>query len=214
MKISPARKAAFEILNRIDSTRAFSSVLLPEYEEKLATNDRGLCHELVLGVLRRLMYLYRVIDHFTGAKRLDQAVRNALRIGVYQLLFLEKIPAYSALNESVNLVQMAKKTSAKGLVNAVLRRVSNQAPELSFTDEVERVSVETSHPRWLIEKWISDFGFDIAEQVARENNTIPRSAFRATAASKTPLTDYEQSKLVAGGYIARSIDGRLRDLAD
>ncbi len=81
MKVSPARKAAFEILNRIDSTRAFSSVLLPEYEEKLSSNDRGLCHELVLGVLRRQLYLDRIIDHFTGAKRLDGAVRNALRLG-------------------------------------------------------------------------------------------------------------------------------------
>jgi len=214
MKISPARKAAFEILNRIDSTRAFSSVLLPEYEEKLATNDRGLCHELVLGVLRRQIYLDRLIDHFTGAKRLDQSVRNSLRLGAYQLLFLEKIPAYSAINESVNLVQMAKKTSAKGLVNAVLRRVSQQLPQLFFTDDVERVSVETSHPRWLVEKWISDFGFDTADQIARENNTIPGASFRATAASKTPLANYEKSHLVDGGYTAQSIDGTLRDLAD
>ena len=214
MKVSPARKAAFEILNRIDSTRAFSSVLLPEYEEHLPSNDRGLCHELVLGILRRQIYLDRLIDHFTGAKRLDSAVRNALRLGAYQLRFLEKIPDYSAINESVNLVQMAKKTSAKGLVNAVLRRVSEQIPEMSFTDDVERVSVETSHPRWLIEKWIGDFGFDTAEQIAAANNKIPRTAFRSTALSKTPWPDYAKSPLVDGAYISPSIDGRLRDLAD
>ena len=214
MKVSPARKAAFEILNRIDSTRAFSSVLLPEYEEKLSSNDRGLCHELVLGVLRRQLYLDRIIDHFMGAKRLDGAVRNALRLGAYQLQFLEKIPDYSAINESVNLVQIAKKTSAKGLVNAILRRVSEQVPELSFTDDVERVSVETSHPRWLMEKWIADFGFETAEQIAIANNEIPRTAFRLTARATPPLTGYEKSPLVDGAYITRSIDGRLHDLAD
>ncbi|PYS99134.1 MAG: hypothetical protein DMF63_13780 [Acidobacteria bacterium] len=214
MKISPARKAAFEILNRIDSTRAFSSVLLPEYEENLATNDRGLCHELVLGVLRRQIYLDRVIDHHTGAKRLDHAVRNSLRLGAYQILFLEKIPAYSAINESVNLVQMAKKTSAKGLVNAVLRRLSEKAPELSFNDDVERVSVETSHPRWLIEKWIDDFGFETAKEIATANNEIPRAAFRMTARGKNAPTGYEKSTSVDGAYTTTSIDSSLRQLAD
>ena len=92
MKVSPARKAAFEILNRIDSTQAFSSVLLPEYEENLSSSDRGLCHEIVLGVLRRKIYLDRSIDTFIGTKRLDQSVRNSLRIGAYQLKFLERIP--------------------------------------------------------------------------------------------------------------------------
>ena len=214
MKVSPARKAAFEILNRIDSTRAFSSVLLPEYEENLATNDRGLCHELVLGVLRRQMYLDRVIDHFTGTKRLDHAVRNALRIAAYQILFLEKIPEYSSINESVNLVQMAKKTSAKGLVNAVLRRISDHAPHISFVDDVERVSVETSHPRWLVEKWISDFGFDTAQEIAAANNKIPKAAFRLTTRGKSSTVDYEKSSFVEGAYVTPSIDGRLRELAD
>src|SRR5215207_6852908 len=138
MAISPARRAAFEILNRIDKDRAFSSVLLPQYEASLSPNDRGLCHELVLGVLRRKLYLDAVINKFVGAKKLDTVVRNALRLGAYQLTSLDKIPAYSAINESVNLVQAAKKTSAKGLVNAVLRRISEKTLTLEFTDDIDR----------------------------------------------------------------------------
>jgi 16S rRNA (cytosine967-C5)-methyltransferase len=70
------------------------------------------------------------------------------------LIFLDKIPAHAAINDAVNLVvQKAKKTSAKGFVNAVLRRFTREKIELAFADEIERVSVETSHPRWLIEKW-------------------------------------------------------------
>ncbi|MEO8574831.1 MAG: transcription antitermination factor NusB [Pyrinomonadaceae bacterium] len=159
MTISPARRAALEILNRIDEDRAFSSALLPQYEASLSQNDRGLCHELVLGVLRRKLYLDAVINSFVGAKKLDTVVRNALRLGAYQITSLDKIPSYSAINESVNLVQAAKKTSAKGLVNAVLRRISEKPASLEFADEVERLSTETSHPQWLIEKWIEDFGF-------------------------------------------------------
>ena len=214
MKISPARRAALEILNRIDADRAFSSVLLPRFEETLADNDRGLCHELVLGVLRRRIYLDRVIERYAGSKKLDSAVRNALRLGAYQIIFLDKVPAYSAINESVNLVQAAKKTSAKGLVNAVLRRVSEKVPTLEFADDVERISVETSHPRWLIEKWITDFGSSEAEVIAAANNTIPRVAFRTSGAARPDLSAYQLSEIVDGGYIAKSMDSLLRNMAD
>ncbi|MDQ3180827.1 MAG: 16S rRNA (cytosine(967)-C(5))-methyltransferase RsmB [Acidobacteriota bacterium] len=183
MKISPARIAAFEILNKIDKEKAFSSVLLPFYEGNLVVKDRALCHQLTLGVLRKQIYLDKIIDTFTNNRKLDLAVRIALRLGIYQLLFLDKIPDYSAINESVNLVQFAKKTSAKGFVNAVLRRVLREEVALKFTDEIERVSVETSFPRWLIENWIKQFGFEKTEKLAGANNETPPMVFRLTAKS-------------------------------
>ena len=214
MKISPARRAAFEILCRVDADKAFTSVLLPTFEDSLAPADRGLCHEIVLGVLRRQIYLDRLIDGLTRSRKLDLAVRIALRIGIYQLIFLDRVPAYSAINESVNLVQMAKKTSARGLVNAVLRRISENVPTLEFSDDLDRVSVETSHPRWLLEKWITDFGFSEAEQIAVSNNDMPRIAFRFVGEQPPSPVGYQQSELVSGCYIATSIDRELRAKAD
>ena len=212
MKISPARLAAFDVLLRIERDRAFSSVLLPAVEERLSSADRGLCHELVLGVLRRQMYLDKVIEVFAGAKKLDTAVRIALRLGAYQLLFLDKVPAYSAINESVGLVQKAKKTSAKGFVNAILRRISEKTPVLSFADEIERISIETSHPRWLIEKWSDEFGRADAEAIAVANNVIPKTAFRVL--SDDNVEGLEKSEFVDGCYIAASLDKELRERAD
>ena len=151
MKISPARIAAFDILLRVENDRAFSSVLLPAFEEGLSPADRGLCHELVLGTLRRQIYLDRAIDTLSHGKRLDIAVRVAVRLGLYQLLYLDRIPDHSAVNESVNLIQRAKKTSAKGFVNAILRRAVRELPAVNYADDLERLSVETSHPRWLLE---------------------------------------------------------------
>jgi 16S rRNA (cytosine967-C5)-methyltransferase len=182
MNISPARVAAFEILRKIELERAFSSVLLPLYEQRLSVKDRALCHNLTLGVLRKQIYLDKIIDFLVG-KKLDSAVRIILRIGLYQLLFLDKIPAYSAINESVNLVQKAKKTSAKGLVNAVLRRATREKIALNYTDEIERITVETSHPHWLIEKWREQFGLEEAEKIARANNETPNTVFRLTCKS-------------------------------
>lgn len=181
--VSPARIAAFEILSKIEAEKAFSTVLLPVYEEKLSPPDRALCHELTLGILRKQIYLDFIIEKLTQKKaaKFDLPVITALRIGLYQLLFLEKIPAYSAINESVNLVQRAKKTSAKGLVNAVLRRATREKTELIFADRIEEIAVTTSHPRWLIEKWIKQFGLAETERLAQANNEIPPQDFRFTA---------------------------------
>lgn len=213
MKISPSRIAAFEILLRIEKERSLSSALLPAYEEPLSELDRGLCHELVLGVLRQQIYLDRVISSLAGSKKLDVEVRIALRLGAYQLLFLNKVPAYSAINESVNLVQKAKKTSAKGLVNAVLRKLSTNVPEIEYANDLDRVSVETSHPTWLLERWAADFGAPQAEGIAIANNRLPRLAFRY--ASKHRVTfDAEPSQYVEGGYFATEMTGELRAAAD
>lgn len=208
MKISPARIAVYEILKKIASDNAYSSVLLPMYEEKLSPKDRGLVHELTLGVLRRQMYLDRIIETLTKKKtaKFDLEVLISLRIGLYQILFLDKIPASAAVNESVNLVQMAKKTSAKGLVNAVLRKAAREKIELVFTDEIEKLAVEYSHPRWLIEKWIADFGREDAAKLAKINNQTPRMVFRLTKKSdeKTVETlkklgfELTESELISG----------------
>lgn len=185
VKISAARLAAFEILLKIESEKAFSSVLLPIYEEKLEPKDRALCHNLTLGVLRKKLYLDRIIEQLTKKKteKFDSAVLLAIRIGLFQLLLLDKIPAYSAINESVNLVYRAKKRSAAGLVNAVLRRAAREETKLEFADELEKLSVETSHPQWLIEHWSNQFGFEETAKLAAANNETPKLVFRLTKKS-------------------------------
>jgi len=180
MKISPSRIAAFEILAKIEAEKSFSSVLLPIYEEKLEPKDRALCHELTLGSLRKQIYLDKLIEKLTNGKKLDSVIKVILRIALYQLIFLDKIPAHAAINDAVNLTQKAKKTSAKGFVNAILRRFAREKIELAFADEVEKISVETSHPKWLIEKWIGDFGLEETAALAAANNETPKLSFRYT----------------------------------
>ncbi|HYJ92149.1 MAG TPA: 16S rRNA (cytosine(967)-C(5))-methyltransferase RsmB [Pyrinomonadaceae bacterium] len=216
MGISPARKAAFDTLLRIQIDKSFSSVLLPIYEEKLSSADRALCHELVLGVLRRQMLLDRFADLFTKGRKLDLEVRLALWLGLFQILYLARVPHYAVVNDSVALVVRAKKSSAKGLVNAVLRKVTSETPKLSFDDETERISVKTSHPRWLIEKWTAQFGVARAEKIAAANNQLPKLSFRRTlkATNTLPIIKYRQSQFVRDGFIADSFDADLKRLAE
>ncbi|MGI8670677.1 MAG: 16S rRNA (cytosine(967)-C(5))-methyltransferase RsmB, partial [Aridibacter sp.] len=211
MKISPARKSAFEILLKVEKEKSFSSILLPVYEEHLSQKDRSLCHEITLGVLRNKIYLDYIIENLTkkNLNKFDLEVLIALRLGIYQMIFLDKIPTYSAINESVNLVKFAKKKSASGLVNAVLRRASKQKFDFEFKDEIEKLSVETSHPRWLVEKWIKQFGFDITKELTVSNNKTPTQTFRFT------VRFFEQNEKIRDEIFEKlEIDAIESDLLD
>lgn len=228
MKISPARTSAFDILLRIERERAFSSVLLPLYEEKLENKDRALCHRLVLGVLRRKLYLDEIVSKLTGgkSKKFDPEVLTALRLGLFQLSHLDRVPDHSAINESVELVKRAGKRSASGLVNAVLRRAARERPTIeSPSGDADRIALEQSHPRWLIVKWAGQFGLHEAEAIARANNRPPGLTFRPTARFYQ-LDPVEQSDLSAmisasadpfeglsDGYRSERITPELRELA-
>jgi len=190
MQISPARRAAFHILRRVEDEQAYASVLLASADVDLNAKDRALCRQLVLGTLRRQLWLDRTVEHF-AARRIDSfdlAVVIALRLGLYQLRFLSRIPASAAINESVNLVKAARVKSAAGLVNAILRRATrepNYDPAADVTDEIDKVSIQSSHPRWLIERWADQFGFAEATAIAHANNEPAESFFRLTTKAQS-----------------------------
>ncbi len=186
MTVAPARRSAFEILRRVETESAYASVLLAALDSRMREDDRALCHELVLGVLRRKLWLDKTIEHFGERKieKLDLAVRLALEVGLYQLRFLTRVPASAAVNESVNFVRASRVKSAAGFVNAVLRRATREPdydPVAAIVDPIQKLSIETSHPSWLIERWVQAFGFDEAAAFARANNQAAPTAVRLTA---------------------------------
>jgi 16S rRNA (cytosine967-C5)-methyltransferase len=208
--VSPARRAAFEILRRV-ADGAFSSVLLAAEEPKLIPTDRALTHELVLGVLRWQLWLDKIVEHFSkrSVESLDLPVRIALRLALYQMRFLSRIPAPAAVNESVNLVRIAKVSSAAAFVNAVLRRAIREAgydPASDTNDPIEKLAIETSHPAWMIDRWINTFGLAEAEAFARANNEIPPTAFRVVH-TRANEDDILQQLTAAGASIQRSSIG-------
>jgi 16S rRNA (cytosine967-C5)-methyltransferase len=182
-RVSASRRAASEILRRVEDDGSFAAVLLASVGEELRADDRALCYELVLGVLRRQLWLDKLIEHYAGreAASLDAPVRRALRLGLYQLRFLTRIPASAAVNESVNLAHEARLRSAANFINAVLRRATREPhyePSAHAPTELERLAVATSHPAWLVERWIKFFGTVEAESFAHANNRTPPVAFR------------------------------------
>ncbi|MEJ7616278.1 MAG: 16S rRNA (cytosine(967)-C(5))-methyltransferase RsmB [Pyrinomonadaceae bacterium] len=125
--------------------------------------------------------MHRALCRRAQRRSLDPPIRCALRLGLYQLRFLSRIPASAAVNESVNLAYRYRLRSAAGLINAVLRRAVREHtydPVADARNDLERASLATSHPAWLIERWARSFGWDEALAFAQINNTIPPTAFR------------------------------------
>jgi 16S rRNA (cytosine967-C5)-methyltransferase len=183
MAISPARKIAFEILRRVESEGAYASNLLhEELSRNVRPEDAALATEISLGVLRRRRLLDFLLEHQLKKPPagLDLPVLLALRIGLYQLRFLGKIPAWAAVNESVEMVKRARKSSAAPLVNAILRRaadagaISVEAMIPTDTTAAERLGLLHSHPTWMVERWLPQFGEDRAIALLEANNRPPR----------------------------------------
>ena len=206
--VTPARRVAFEILRRVEEEGAFASVLLAAGVEELSAQDRALSYELVLGVLRWQLWLDQLIEHYArrSPESLDAPVRRALRLGLYQLRHLSRIPASAAVNEAVNLMRLAKMMSAASFVNAVLRRATREPdydPAAHITDPHARLAVETSHPVWLIERWARAFGFEETASFARSNNESPPVAFRIIAKDDEGSAILDQLR-AAGGVLEPS----------
>lgn len=181
-----ARALAYEVLLRVETTDAFADVLLADRlaAAPLPEPDHALVTRLVYGTLAwqgRLDHHLGGLLH-TGRHTLEPAVRVALRLGLYQLLLLDRVPAYAAVDGSVRLARRAGRAAA-GLVNAVLRRAAARPADLPLpdarVDPIERLAVEWSHPRWLVERWVGEFGVEETAALLQANNERSPTAVRA-----------------------------------
>ncbi len=163
---SPGRIAVFEILLKVEAG-GYASDLLMKRTAELDSRDAGLASEIVFGVLRHRAQLDFLIDRYSGrARKLDREVRVVLRMGIYQIAYLERVPAHAAVGESVELVKRARKTSAAGFVNAVLRKAAAAGRE-GAAIEGEAREVELSCPEWLLARWEGHYGAEAAFGIAR-----------------------------------------------
>ncbi len=226
--VSIARRAAFEILRRVESESAYAAPLLVAETEGMRGEDQRLCYELVLGVLRWQLWLDRAIEFYAGRKvpTFDSPVLLSLRLGLYQLRFLTRVPASAAVNESVNLVYEARLRSAAPLVNAVLRRAAREPqydPAAQVSNAIEQIAVETSHPVWLVERWVERFGETETKAFAHANNETPASAFRINGLRVSEEEDVlgviraaggqlEESRIAPGAWRAKGAGKILREL--
>jgi 16S rRNA (cytosine967-C5)-methyltransferase len=169
-RISPARKAAFDLLLELRRKPDLHSdhLLRSKPVEALSDLDKNLATTLVMGVLRwQLVLQQRIREGLTKSKsHLADPVQISLELGALQLLLLDRIPPHAAIFESVELVRQSGNEYAVGLVNAVLRKLV-QTPRLNETDAV------AAHPSWMVDRWIAAFGLDTATAICRYDQLPP-----------------------------------------
>ncbi|MFN7987782.1 MAG: transcription antitermination factor NusB [Thermoanaerobaculia bacterium] len=170
------RALAVDLLVRVERDRAFAAPLLAAREGSLPPRDRPLLRSLVRSVLRNRALLDHVLARSLSRPidGLDAGVRAALRVGAAQLLLFDRIPPHAAVGETVEAVR-ATSPRASGLVNAVLRKVASAGRPARVVlpagaGLVERLALETSHPAWLVARWVADLGADAAEAALRDDD--------------------------------------------
>jgi 16S rRNA (cytosine967-C5)-methyltransferase len=183
--VSPARKAAFAILTAVDRGKSHSDDLLRgKSVAALSPADRNLATALVLGVLRWQIQLddqIRKLLARPGAK-LDAEIHIALRLGAFQLLHMDRIPARAAIDESVELAKQAGHRFASGMVNAVLRKLA-LAPAAQFsTKTAAELALATAHPAWMVERWAGFYGLEAAHTICRHGQSQPSLVARVLGA--------------------------------
>jgi 16S rRNA (cytosine967-C5)-methyltransferase len=211
--ISPARNAAFSILLAIERGKAHSDDLLHGTAlDALSAADRNLATALVLGVLRWQILLDEQLKHLLkkpGAK-LDPEPLIALRMGAFQLLFLDRIPNHAAIDESVELAKQSGHRFASGMANAVLRKLGAPGVKASKNLSDEQASVE-AHPAWMVERWAQFYGLAAARAICRHGQAQPPLTVRiADPSVETELIEagvrFEPGELLTAARMAISGD--------
>lgn len=180
-----SREVAFKILLDIWDNQAYSNLTINKHIEEFdAYNDENFIREIVYGVLENEIYIDHIIEKMSKIKldRIHKHIFIILRMGIYQMVFMDGIPDRAAVHESVELVKTYGNRGSRGFVNGMLRNFSRNKEKLSkirAKDKLEELSIKYSHPLWMVEYFIDEFGYDFAEELCRANNERPSFTIRA-----------------------------------
>lgn len=179
-----AREAALKALVRFEEDRAYLNLILPSIIRSLSTDERSLAVQLASGTIQRLNTLDWVINLYSNRKieTMTPWIRNLLRLGAYQLIYLDRVPAYAAINESVHLAGRYGHKGVARLTNAVLRKISREARSLPWPDptldQTAYLSLRYSIPLWLLKKMLRRFDYEEVGRWCRAVNIKPALSIR------------------------------------
>lgn len=201
------RKLAVDILSAVYYEGAYSNITLNKYIKKyeVEPRDRGLLTQIVYGTIKNSLYLDHIINTYSKVKvkKMKPLIATVLRMSIYQLLYLDKVPESAVCNEAVKIVKKTRLKNLSGFVNGVLRSVIRGDKDIVMPkkgkDTVGYLSLTYSFPKWLIEKWSQELGgFEEVEKLLEAMNETPDLTIRTNTLKTTPEKLYDQ--LVQAGY--------------
>lgn len=190
-----ARQVALDVLVKVEEAGAYSNLQLNRtlQSEQLSRADASLATELVYGTISRKLTIDYWLSQLVakGLHKLQPWVHQLLRMSMYQLLWLDRIPAHAVVNEAVKIAKKKGHQGISGMVNGVLRNVLRKQDELkpeliALATEAETFSVRYSFPEWLVERWLNVYGAEVTEHILSASNESPHSSIRVNTMKTTP----------------------------
>lgn len=182
------RDAAFSILWAVENKQAYSNLLLHQTIESygISAKNRGLLTEITYGTLQHQMTLDYYLEPFLKGK-VEPWVKTLLRMSLYQIVYLDRIPSHAVVHEAVEIAKRRGHGGVASLVNGVLRSVQRNGVRSfnTIADPIEKISIETSHPAWMIKRWAEQFGLEKTREMALENNKTPDQTVRVNTVRAT-----------------------------
>ncbi len=182
------RDAALTILLTVDKSQAYSNLLLHQTIEKykIDAKDRSLLTEITYGTLQHKMTLDYYLEPFIRGK-VDLWVRWLLRMSLYQMEYLSRIPAHAAVNEAVEIAKRRGHKGIASMVNGILRSILREGVRSIdlIEDDHERLAIATSHPQWLVDRWVDSYGYEHTKAMLEENNVPPLQTVRVNTTKAT-----------------------------
>ena len=196
-----SRKTAYEILFEIEKEEAYSNLTINRFLEKNKPDNPAFIRELVYGVLENKILLDYYLDKLipSGIKKVKKKEATLLRLGLYQLIFMDSVPDYAAVNETVTLAKKLVR-GREGFINGVLRGHMKKGSEIKLPDETKDLkhylSIKYSFPLWLIEKWDKQYGMEECKKLLEASNARPKLSIRVNVnkTSREELKDYLEEK--------------------
>ena len=183
------RDAALSILWAVENKQAYSNLLLHKTIEShgISAKNRGLLTEITYGTLQHQLTLDYYLEPYLKGK-IEPWVKVLLRLSLYQMIYLDRVPEHAAINEAVEIAKKRGHGGVASVVNGVLRSIQRGGVRSfnSISDPVEKISIETSHPAWLIKRWSEQYGMEKTREMALENNKIPPQTVRVNTVRATP----------------------------
>ena len=217
--IDKTREIALKTLYKIDKEEAYSNIELNEQikqnRKNLTEKDIGLISEIVYGVTTWKLTLDEIIKKYSKIKikKISPWIINILRMGIYQIIFLDKIPKSAAVNESVNLAKRYGHASSSNFVNAILRKIEKNDYEEFFKieDDIERISKTTSMPKWIVEELMKNNDEKEVEEICKNSNIKPKVTIRVNTlkTNKQELIERLREKNIECKETAKKLDDFL-----
>ncbi len=181
-----ARETALLIIQKVLRENAYSNIALKKGLEQsdLSRVDKALVTEIVNGTLKNLIKIDWIASQFIkiSQNKLDKHVQDIIRTGIYQIIYLDRIPDSAVCNEGVNLARKYSNEGAVKFTNGVLRNISRSKTNIKYPDKVKEptkyLSVCYSHPEWIVDKWLKDYSYEFTEQLLSANNEVPHFTIR------------------------------------